>query len=120
MKDAKGHGSAGRGAAMDRLAAARQNPNHPLGVLSRVVSQGTPIAGIPAAHQAGVADATDKGATMTRQHFEMIANTLAQHAQQVRANPHAHDALVSAFADKLGKTNPKFNKAMFVKAAGGH
>lgn len=44
-KDAKGHGSEKRGAAMDRLAAARNDPNHPLGVLSRVVSQGTPIAG---------------------------------------------------------------------------
>jgi hypothetical protein len=32
---------------MKRLAAARNNPNHPYGVLCRVVSQGTPIAGIP-------------------------------------------------------------------------
>jgi hypothetical protein len=45
MKDAQGHGSNGRSGAMARLAAARTNPNHPLGVLSRVVSQGTPIAG---------------------------------------------------------------------------
>ena len=52
-KDAKGQGSDAKGAAMDRLAAARTNPNHPLGVLSKVVSQGEPIAGQPA-HAAGV------------------------------------------------------------------
>lgn len=51
-KDAKGHGSNARGAVMDRLAAARSNPNHPLGALSRVVSQGTPIAGVEANKQA--------------------------------------------------------------------
>lgn len=120
MKDNKGHGSNGRGG-MTPV----QSENAPF--KSRLGPQAghsyldpKDPRGSPPAHQAGVMDATDKGATMTRQHFEMIANTLAQHAQQVRTNPHAHDALVASFADKLGKANPKFNKAMFVKAAGGH
>lgn len=47
-KDNKGHGSDRRGVEA-RLAAARNDPNHPLGVLTRIVSQGTPIAGQDAA-----------------------------------------------------------------------
>lgn len=70
------------------------------------------------AHSSGV-QAIGKQPTMTRQHFQMIADTLAQHKAQVRTSPEAHSALVGSFADKLGKTNPQFNRSMFVKAAGG-
>jgi hypothetical protein len=56
-KDALGHGSEARGGGVaDRLAAARSNPNHPLGALVKAVSAGTPIAGIP--HNAGIDAAT--------------------------------------------------------------
>lgn len=74
-KDAKGHGSDTRGsyqnvstkalrtnAARDRLAAARNDPNHPLGVLTRVVSQGTPIAGQDAAAASNLAGGHPKSA----------------------------------------------------------
>ena len=75
-KDAKGHGSDARGgpasyqnvstkplvsnAMRDRLAAARNDPNHPLGALTNAVSgaiargEATPIVGVPA-HDQGVA-----------------------------------------------------------------
>jgi len=55
-KDAKGHGSDARGGVQSRLEAARQNPNHPLGALTRAVSgSGGPFIGEQPAHGQGVA-----------------------------------------------------------------
>lgn len=70
-----------------------------------------------AAHQAGTAK-IGKQASMSRAHFELIASTLANHAATVRGSPIAHNALVDNFADKLGQTNPAFNRDIFRKAAG--
>ena len=69
------------------------------------------------AHSAGV-EQVGKVPLMQARHFQMIADTLKQHAGQVQSTPEAHSALVNAFADNLAKSNPKFNRSMFVKASG--
>jgi hypothetical protein len=69
-------------------------------------AQGHGSEGSGAAHQRGVEKAS---ATMTRQHFEMIASTLASSG--------ASAEIVKNFADKLAATNPRFDAARFTAAA---
>jgi len=108
-KDARGHGSEARGGTTPV-----QSENQPF--KSRLSGPSFLDPHDPrAAHQSGV---DQVGRTMTRQHFNLIASTLAQHAQQVRTDPHAHNALVSSFADKLAGTNPNFDRDRFKDAAG--
>ena len=52
-----------------------------------------------------------KEQTMTRQHFRLIADVLANNAP--------HSELAAAFADALAMTNPRFNREAFIKAATG-
>ena len=105
MKDAKGHGSDSHGGATDadRIAASR---------LALRANES-------AAHQQGVQKIGTPVPAMQQRHFQMIADTLAAHKSQVRTDPIAHSALVGMFADRLAQSNPKFNKQMFTKAAGG-
>lgn len=48
-------------------------------------------------------------ASMTRQHFQLIADVLK--------NNHADSSLIAAFADALHRTNPRFNRDAFVAAS---
>jgi len=50
--------------------------------------------------------------TMTRQHFQLIADVLSD-APDVMT----HDQVVAAFAAILSHTNPRFDRAKFVRAA---
>ncbi len=52
-----------------------------------------------------------KEQSMTRMHFRLIADVLANHAP--------HSELAAAFADALAMTNPRFNREAFIKAATG-
>lgn len=57
---------------------------------------------------------TDKTPRFTRQHFQMIADTIMaipDYEQRV--------AMAYFFADKLRVTNPNFNRARFISAACG-
>ena len=61
--------------------------------------------------------------TMTRQHFELIARTLAsvrptKHRDEFDTGMHAQwGDSVSALANALATTNPNFDRARFVAAA---
>lgn len=53
---------------------------------------------------------------MTRQHFQMIAEVIADmptHAPSLRT---AQKSAAHAFAEKLGRTNPLFNTSRFLDA----
>ena len=55
---------------------------------------------------------------MTRKDFELIASTIRNmpsHAASLRT---ARESCARAFADALGATNPRFDKARFLKACG--
>ena len=58
-------------------------------------------------HSEGV-EQIGRGVAMGPKHFQLISDTLAPHA----SDP-GHAKLVGSFADKLAKTNPKFNRAKF-------
>ena len=64
-------------------------------------------------HAEGV-EQIGRGVAMGPKHFQLISDTLAHHA----GDPEKHAKLVGAFADKLAKTNPKFNRAKFAANCG--
>ncbi len=50
--------------------------------------------------------------TMTRQHFQFIADVIRE-----KFNDPGHRTMVAmAFADRLGDTNPRFNRLKFIAA----
>ena len=56
---------------------------------------------------------------MTRKDFIFIADVIRSmptHAPSLRAQ---RESCAAAFADRLGETNPRFNRALFVQAATG-
>ena len=59
-------------------------------------------------HAEGV-EQIGRGIAMGPKHFQLIADTLASNV----GNPAEHAKRVNDFADKLEKTNPKFNRAKF-------
>jgi hypothetical protein len=55
-------------------------------------------------------------AKMTRQHFQFIAEVIAdmpKHAPSLRAQ---RTSCAASFAERLGQTNPGFNKPRFLEA----
>ncbi len=57
-----------------------------------------------------------KTPTMTKSHFQFIADTIAEmpdHAPTLRAQK---ESAARAFADKLPATNPKFDREKFLEA----
>jgi hypothetical protein len=69
-----------------------------------------------AAHGGGV-DQVGKAATMTRKHFQLIANNFANSPTR-QSDPVGHATQVNRMADDLAKTNPRFNRAKFAAASG--
>jgi hypothetical protein len=58
---------------------------------------------------------------MTRNDFEVIADVLARLRPELPTDDmtdHGLDAVAAAFADRLALINPRFNRAMFLRAAG--
>jgi hypothetical protein len=52
---------------------------------------------------------------MTRQDFIFIASVIRDMSPVVRDR----DAIATDFADRLGETNPRFNRQLFIQAATG-
>jgi hypothetical protein len=56
---------------------------------------------------------------MTRQHFQMIADVLKDAGQHNSCiDRTAHEAIAREFAVRLMATNPRFDRARFLKACG--
>jgi hypothetical protein len=53
---------------------------------------------------------------MTRRHFELIAAAIRDQREHFTSN-RAHARFAAAMADALATTNPRFDKARFVRAA---
>ena len=53
---------------------------------------------------------------MTKKHFEFIASTIAAMPDFADSLRNQKASCARAFADALQKENPKFNRAIFVKA----
>lgn len=51
---------------------------------------------------------------MTRNDFEVIAGVIAS----LNVSDRAREAVAYTFARKLAETNPRFNRAMFLRASG--
>jgi hypothetical protein len=54
---------------------------------------------------------------MTRKDFQLIADVIKAH-QDGGDNDYIIRGLATSFAIELAKTNPRFNKALFLKACG--
>ena len=56
--------------------------------------------------------------TMTRQHFELIAEVLSLGVDVIDASEiDMRDRYAKAFADELSRTNPRFDRERFIAAA---
>jgi hypothetical protein len=69
-----------------------------------------------AAHGGGV-NQVGIPATMTRKHFQLIANNFANSPTR-QSDPVGHAKQVNSMADDLAKTNPRFDRAKFAAASG--
>jgi hypothetical protein len=58
---------------------------------------------------------------MTKKDFELIAQVISESTQYEYAGAKliGLESLIQRFANELAKTNPQFNRAKFVKTAGG-
>jgi len=60
---------------------------------------------------------TEQGTNMTRKDFQLIADVLTNFNVDNVANQRDVTAMIAeAFAKELKQTNPRFNKALFLKA----
>ena len=59
----------------------------------------------------------DYPATLQHRHFAVIAGILAE-LKARGADPEQHTTVCEHFADGLAETNPKFDRARFLKACG--
>jgi hypothetical protein len=56
--------------------------------------------------------------TMQRRHYELIAEVIATAPFVSVRGPLDRDTLAQHFADRLAQTNPKFDRARFLRACG--
>lgn len=57
-------------------------------------------------------------ATMSRQHFNLIAQQVSQTAEILSLSPHDRRVVAEEWADALSRTNPYFNHNRFLTACG--
>lgn len=56
--------------------------------------------------------------TMTRQHFALIAETIAGLEDSHVIGEREREFIAARFASQLSNTNPNFNRARFLRACG--
>jgi len=61
---------------------------------------------------------TEKGLTMTRKHFQAIADTISRHCCDANVTPEEQRRLAESFSDLCASTNPRFNRSRFIEACG--
>jgi hypothetical protein len=120
MKDALGHGSNANGGTASvyhrgafRSAASMSAPSRKLAEAAQGKAQAAMAKIDNGLHSGGINGLPP----LERRHYEEIAATLA--TQGKTADPAAHSARVSAYANHLATTNPQFNRQRFIEAASG-
>lgn len=121
MKDAKGHGSNGRGA-QGKTVFYRGGMRDPA-----TMGENSKRTSLQADDKAAsVMDKIENGIhsgqinslpALQKRHYYNIATTLAE--QGKTADPAEHSRRVTEYANRLSTTNPQFNRQRFIEAASG-